>query len=96
MKYPQIHQARAIDDTTLVIEFTNQEIKKYDVRPLLERSMFAPLRQPAFFKNFTVEPGGYGIVWSEEIDISEYELWTNGVSLTEGEVLTDDRISLHQ
>jgi hypothetical protein len=37
--------------------------------------MFAPLQQLAFFKSFTLAPGGYGIVWNEDIDISEYELW---------------------
>ena len=74
MQSPRIHQAKAIDDTTLVIEFTNQEIKRYDIRPLLETPMFSLLQQPAFFKNFKVEPGGYAIVWNEEIDLSEYEL----------------------
>ena len=42
--------------------------------------MFAPLRQPTFFKSFTLESGGYGIVWNEDIDISEYELWKHGVT----------------
>jgi len=74
MKYPQIHKARVIDDTTLVIEFTNGEVKKYDIRHLLEIPMFYGFRRPAFFRNFQVEPGGYAIVWNEEIDISEYEL----------------------
>ena len=41
--------------------------------------MFSPLQQPALFKNFKVEREGYGIVWNEEIDISEYEIWKNGV-----------------
>ncbi|MCF2145870.1 DUF2442 domain-containing protein [Desmonostoc muscorum LEGE 12446] len=62
MLYPRIHQVKAIDDTTLVIEFTNQEVKKYDVRHLLDTPMFSPLRQPAFFKNFKVELGGYAIL----------------------------------
>ncbi len=91
MKYPRIHQAKAIDDTTLVIEFTNQEIKRYDIRPLLEIPMFFPLQQPAFFKNFKVEPGGYAIVWNEEIDLSEHELWKNGVTVR-SEDLAGDRI----
>ncbi len=47
--------------------------------------MFAPLRQPAFFKNFKVEHGGYGIVWNEDIDLSEYELWKNGMTVPEGD-----------
>lgn len=46
--------------------------------------MFAPLRQPAFFKNVKVEQGGYGIVWNEDIDLSEYELWKNGMTVAEG------------
>lgn len=91
MNYPRIHRAKAIDDTTLIIEFTNQEVKKYDVRPLLETPMFSPLRQPAFFKTFKVESGGYAIVWNEEIDLSEYELWKNGVAL-QSEDLASDRI----
>ncbi|NJN91524.1 MAG: DUF2442 domain-containing protein [Leptolyngbyaceae cyanobacterium RM2_2_4] len=93
MKPPRILQARAIDDTTLIVEFTNQEVKKYDIRRLLEIPMFAPLRQPAFFKNFKVELGGYAIVWNEAIDISEYELWQNGIKL-ESEDLAGDRIHL--
>lgn len=83
MKCPRIFKAKVIDDRTLMIEFTNQEVKKYDVSHLLENPMFAPLRQPAFFKNFKVEPGGYGIVWNEDIDLSEYELWENGVTVDE-------------
>lgn len=90
MKYPRICKAEAIDDTTLMIEFTNQEVKKYDIRHLLKTPMFSPLRQPAFFKSFQVAPGGYGVVWNEEIDISEYELWQNGVAL-ESKDLANDR-----
>ena len=91
MKYPQIRQAKAIDNTTLIIEFTNQEVKKYDICHLLDVPMFSPLRQPAFFKNFKVEQGGYGIVWNEEIDLSEYELWKNSVAWTDHENLGGDR-----
>lgn len=91
IKYPKIHKARAINDNTLLIEFSNGEVKKYDIRHLLETPMFSLLRQPAFFRNFQVEPGGYAIVWNEEIDISEYELWKNGVILESGE-LAGDRI----
>ncbi len=85
MKCPQIYKVKAINDRTFLIEFTNQEIKKYDILHLLENPMFAPLRKPAFFKNFKVEQGGYGIVWNEDIDLSEYELWKNGMTVVEGD-----------
>lgn len=83
MKCPKIYKAKAIDDRTLVIKFTNQEVKKYSISHLLKNPMFAPLYQAAFFKNFRIEPGGYGIVWNEDIDLSEYELWKNGVTIDE-------------
>ncbi len=85
MKYPGICKAKAINDHNLIIEFTNQEVKKYDILHLLENPLFAPLSQPAFFKNFKVEKGGYGIVWNEDIDLSEYELWKNGITVAKGD-----------
>ncbi|MBE9038517.1 DUF2442 domain-containing protein [aff. Roholtiella sp. LEGE 12411] len=85
MKCPRICQAKAINDHTLVIEFTNQEIKKYDIVHLLKNPAFAPLCQRAFFQNFQVEQGGYGIVWNENIDLSEYELWKNGITVASGD-----------
>ena len=78
MEYPKIARAEAMGDRILRIEFTNQEIKDYDISPLLEKPMFSPLQEPACFKNFIVEPGGHAIVWNDELDISEYELWKNG------------------
>ena len=59
------------------------EIRQYSIRPLLEKPMFAPLRQLAFFKNFKIEPGGYALVWNEDIGISEHELWKNGTAVTD-------------
>lgn len=85
MKPPRIVSAQAIDNRILIVKFTNHEIRKYDISKLLDNPMFAPLCNLGFFRNFRIEPGGYGLVWNEEIDISEYELWQNGTSLTEEE-----------
>ncbi|MCT7959609.1 DUF2442 domain-containing protein [Laspinema sp. D1] len=82
----RIVSAKAIGDRLLLIKFTNQEVRKYDITPLLEKPMFVPLSNPVFFKNFRVELGGYGLVWNDEIDISEYELWQNGIPVTEEEL----------
>jgi len=30
-------------------------------------------------------PGGDGISWNDDIDLSEYELWTNGEPITNAE-----------
>ncbi len=82
MNYPKVRSAKAIDDHTLLVEFNNHQKKKYDVSPLLQKEMFLPLKNPAFFKAVKVEQGGYAVVWNNTIDISEYELWKNGQELS--------------
>ena len=81
MRYPKVKSALAIDDHTLLVEFDNDEKRKYDVTPLLKNDMFSPLRNPVFFKSVQVERGGYAVVWDSAIDISEYELWQHGQSV---------------
>ncbi len=81
MTYPRIQSAKAVDAHTLVVEFDNKQKKKYDITPLLEREMFAPLRNSALFKSVRVEPGGYAVVWNSRIDISEHELWCHGCDM---------------
>lgn len=81
MSIPKIKSAFASDHKMLTILFTNGEKKIYDISKLLDTDMFAPLKNPAFFKNVKVETGGYAVYWNDMIDISEYELWKNGINL---------------
>jgi hypothetical protein len=56
------------------------DIKKiYDCSPLLEDDTFKPLLNNGFFKSVKADKHGYGISWTDELDISESELWLNGV-----------------
>ena len=81
MKYPKVKSVSAIDNHNLLVEFDNNEKKKYDISPLLSKEMFSPLKNFALFKSVKVEQGGYAVVWDSKIDISEYELWRNGQSV---------------
>lgn len=80
-QYPKVVSAKAIDAHTLLIGFDNQETKQYDINPLLDKEMFAPLKDLHLFKKVQVEQGGYAVSWNKEIDISEYELWKHGISI---------------
>ena len=82
MNCPKVKSAQAVDECTLIVEFDNKQKKKYDITPLLEKKMFSPLRNPALFKAVQVEQGGYAVVWGKNIDISEYELWSRGQTIT--------------
>ncbi len=80
MVVPKIKTAIVAGQNTLVITFVNGEVKKYNISRLLTNELFSPLKNQAFFKNVKVDPGGYAVYWNDMIDISEYELWKNGIS----------------
>lgn len=81
MKFPKVKSALAIDNHILVVEFDNNQKKKYDITPLLSKEMFSPLKNPILFKAVRVDQGGYAVTWNKDIDISEYELWNNGQAM---------------
>jgi hypothetical protein len=81
MDAPKILSVHVQEDKKLVVRFANGTEKVYDCAQLLCREMFQLLKNDAFFKSVKVDAGGYGISWSDEIDLSEYELWTNGIEM---------------
>jgi len=62
----------------LFVTFITGDTRVYDCAPLLNESVFYPLKDDAFFKNVHVDKTGYGIVWNDNVDLSESELWVNG------------------
>lgn len=64
----------------LFVLFRDGTRKIYDVSNLFDKyEMFLPLRDvPALFEQVRRDPGGHGISWNDEIDISSEELWDNG------------------
>ena len=81
MYYPKVVSASAIGNHILLVEFDNSKKKKYDITPLLSKELFSPLKNAALFKAVKVEHGGYAVFWNNEIDISEYELWSHGQAM---------------
>ncbi|MGC1375520.1 MAG: DUF2442 domain-containing protein [Anaerolineales bacterium] len=81
MDAPKILSVQPQEQKKLLVRFVNGIEKIYDCAPLLNMEMFQLLKNDAFFKSVKVDAGGYGISWSDEIDLSEYELWVNGVEV---------------
>jgi hypothetical protein len=75
---PRIKGVAVIGYSELLVRFENGVEKVYDCKPLLARREFHLLKVPACFRAVQVDPGGYGISWNDDLDLSEYELWTNG------------------
>ncbi|MCL4835810.1 MAG: DUF2442 domain-containing protein [Caldilineaceae bacterium] len=76
---PRIKSVTPQKGRYLLVTFVNGVHKVYDCQKILNLERFRLLRRAAFFNAVTVDSGGYGVSWDDEIDLSEYELWTNGV-----------------
>jgi len=82
MTIPKINSAFIIDTETLLVEFDYVSIKKYNIKPLLQQERFAPLKNAALLRPVQIEQGGYAVFWNSEMDISEYELWLHGETIS--------------
>ncbi len=85
MDIPKIKSVIPLEEKRLLVAFANGVQKIYDCNKLLHLDRFQPLKIGAFFKAVVVDRGGYGISWNEEVDLSEYELWTNGVEFSQSQ-----------
>lgn len=78
---PKISAAEIDENNSLLITFDNGIKKSYQSELIFKRSEFKILENSPIFKCLTIEPGGYAISWSDDLDISENELWLNGVAV---------------
>jgi hypothetical protein len=81
--YPKVKSVQPRPEKRLLVTFDNGTRKLYDCNPLLRSEVFAPLQEEWLFRTVRADAGGYGISWTEELDLSEAELWENGRSLDE-------------
>jgi uncharacterized protein YerC len=82
MDKPKILSIQALDNKKLLVKFVNGVEKIYDCKPLMEKfEVFQMLENEVFFKQVKADSGGYGISWNDQLDLSEYELWTNAVEV---------------
>jgi len=81
MNAPKLVSVQPLENKKLLVQFVNGVEKIYDCIPLLSLDRFEILKSDAFFKAVKVDAGGYGISWNDDTDLSEYELWTNGVEV---------------
>lgn len=76
--YPRVKSVQALPSKRLRVVFENNEVRVYDCTPLLQEPAFRCLQDDAFFRNVRPDRHGYGIAWSDEVDLAESELWLHG------------------
>lgn len=80
--FNKVISVKPLDDYILLVSFENGQRKNYDLKPLFDKyNMFSALQTVnGLYKLVSVDAGGYGISWNDEIDISCNELYANGIS----------------
>lgn len=81
--FHKVKSVSPLADFKLSVQFSEGVTKLYDVKPLFEKlPAFGYLKDhPDEFAGVVVDVGGYGIVWSDELDLSCDELWEHGVQV---------------
>lgn len=77
----KIQKANAKSDFVIEAVFFDGRIVEYDVKPLFlifpKFNIFKTNKE--LFENVKVDQGGYGISWSEELDLDAKTIWEYGV-----------------
>lgn len=78
--FHKIKSVVPLPDYKLSVQFAEGVTKIYDVAPLFELiPVFKSLRGiPGAFASVSVDVGGHGIVWNDDVDLSCDELWDKG------------------
>jgi hypothetical protein len=96
MNTPRIKSVTPLKERHLLVTFVNGVQKVYDCQRILNLDRFQLLKHEAFFRAVTVDPGGYGVSWDDEMDLSEYELWNNSVEIEQSAVWSEEGTVLQQ
>lgn len=78
MKYPKIKSVTPLENLELEVIFENDEKRIYDCKALSTQKYFHALQDIFFFKQVKVESHGHAVIWNDDVDLAESELYTNG------------------
>lgn len=80
--FHKIKNVTPLNDYKLSIQFSEGVTKQYDVKPLFERfTVFNALKNNDLFFKAHAGPGGYAVIWNDDIDLACDELFANGKTI---------------
>jgi len=78
--YPRIKDVKPQDDYTILLTFTNDELKVFDMKPYINKGFFKQLQDKNYFN--TVKPFMDSIQWKNGQDLCPDTLYLDSQSLT--------------
>lgn len=78
--FHKVKNIAPLSDFRLNVQFSEGVTKLYDLKPLFDQfPVFKRLKDdPAEFTCVTIDVGGYGVIWDDDLDLSCDELWEKG------------------
>jgi hypothetical protein len=77
--HPRAVAVTAMTGHVLRVRFANGDVRDYDFTPHLALRMFDELKNESVFRSAVkVDSGGFGLSWSDDMDIAASEIWLNG------------------
>jgi len=73
----EVISVRPLDNYMLLLKFKNNELRYYDLKPLLNIGVFKSLKDPAMFN--TVRVCFDSIAWANQVDIAPETLYMDSV-----------------
>ena len=70
-------EARYVDGYVVWLRFRDGTSGQIDLEPELWGEVFEPLRDPAVFRQFTIDPGFHTLVWPNGADLAPEFLHDN-------------------
>ncbi len=77
-QYPRVESVVPLEEKRLLVTFAGGVTKVYDCTHLIECAPFKPLADEAMFRCVRADHHGYGVVWNDDIELAESELWEKG------------------
>lgn len=74
---PRVRAVHPNPDYTLTLEFDNQEVRVFDVKPYLDKGIFQELREKSVF--YSVRPFLGSVQWAGGQDFCPDTLYLDGV-----------------
>ena len=72
----KVINAKAENDFSLILEFNDGSVKRFDAKPYLDFELFKPLKDLNYFKQIKIAFGT--VQWQNEQDISPETLYLEG------------------
>lgn len=81
----KVISAKANDDYSLTLEFSDGLIKRFDVKPYLDKGIFKELKNLDYFRNIRIVFGT--VQWQNEQDFAPETLYLEGILIEKEELI---------